>query len=75
MKNVVGAALVGVITVVLSLGATAQVDDQDEDSSFTEADAGSFGVEIVDATDNASNGWCAADAGSLGHPNPVGACR
>ena len=71
MKNVVGAAVVAAMTVVLALGATAQVGNQNEDSGFAEADAATFGVEAAPADD----GWCAADAGSLGHPDPVGACN
>ncbi len=72
MKNVVGTAVAGgLMTVVLALGATAQVGNHDQNSGFGQADAATMGVESV----NATNGWCAADAGSLGHPDPVAACK
>ncbi len=70
MKNVVGAALAAVLTAVLALGAAAQVEDGNEDGGFGEADAATLGVETTDL-----DVYCAADAGTLGHPNPLAACE
>ncbi len=71
MKNLVGTAVAVAMTVVLATGANAQVGNQDEDGGFAEADAASLSVELAPEND----GWCAADAGSLGHADPVGACN
>ena len=67
MKSLFGAAVFGLVCLLLPLGAAAQAGS--EDGGYGAADAGSLGVSPVDV-----DGWCAADAGSLGHPDPVAAC-
>ena len=70
MKSVFGAAVFGLASVLLSLGAAAQVGAGDGDGGYGAADAGSLGVELVDLADV----YCAADAGSLGLSDPLAAC-
>lgn len=70
MRNVVCAAVVCVMTVAMTVGATAQVETGKPGNDYAEADAGALGVEAVGAA-----AYCAADAGTLGHPDPVAACK
>jgi hypothetical protein len=57
------------ISLLVSIAAATRTAVNDE--TYTEADAGSLGVELVDTT---TTYYCAADAGSLGIDDPVAAC-
>lgn len=46
------------------------VDASTADATYEAADAGSLGA----APETDDGGWCHADAGSLGHPDPRSAC-
>jgi hypothetical protein len=68
MRNVLAAIAIGVL--LAGVGAGGQASAAADDDSYKVADAGSFGVVAQDP----ASVYCAADAGSLGHPNPSQAC-
>lgn len=71
MKKYFGIGIASTALVVFAATANAGATSADQTDTYTEADAGSLGVEVVDTTTT----YCAADAGSLGVDDPVTVCR
>ncbi len=70
MRKLFGGVALTVASIGLFVGSGAGQEPGLEDHGFVEADAAALGITTGHAA-----GWCEADAGTLGHPDPIGACK